>query len=249
MEPGVFAGLALAAFTAAIIQAAAGFGFAILAVPVFLLVLESLAAIQIAAVASFALSLVLLPRLWHTAPKDLLAALGLGSLAGFPIGMAVFQAADMSTAKLAVGLLVAIFAVVLLLRDYAGVIPNAAFQAKSRPRDFAIGVVSGVMSAAFAMPGPAVLIYLAALNVSKDASRALTLTLFAFSYGAVTALHALWGGMTTHTWALAAMLVPVVLLGAVAGHLVARRLSEPGFRVVVLAILLVSGLGTTMTAI
>ena len=73
------------------------------------------------------------------------------------------------------------------------------------------------------------------------ASRATTLTFFAFCYVMVTALHAFWGGMKGESWLLATWLLPSVVVGALAGHAAARHLSEERFRGAVLVLLMVSG--------
>ena len=97
MDPLSFAALAAVAFFAATVQAATGFGFAIMAVPFFLLIMGSLSAIQVTAVINFVISLVLLQRLLKDAPRRLLLHLILGSLAGFPIGLVIYKAADLNS--------------------------------------------------------------------------------------------------------------------------------------------------------
>jgi uncharacterized membrane protein YfcA len=63
-----------------------GFGFAVLAAPLFLLFLDTQRAIQLVIIISTALSLVALPGLWRAIAPGLLLRMGLGSLAGLPLG-------------------------------------------------------------------------------------------------------------------------------------------------------------------
>ncbi len=256
MDPLSFAALAAVAFFAATVQAATGFGFAIMAVPFFLLIMGSLSAIQVTAVINFVISLVLLQRLLKDAPRRLLLHLILGSLAGFPIGLVVYRAADLNSMKLVVGVLITVFALILLIREWRvrrsdsqpQAANSAAFVARPVP-EFAVGVVSGAMAVALAMPGPVVVLYLLARHAGKQVSRAATLLLFAFSYGAVSLVHTLWGGMTGGSWLLAAKLAPFVMGGAILGHYATRYLSEEHFRSAVLAILIASGLYGVWTAL
>lgn len=254
MEPAHFAALAAVSFLGAAVQGATGFGFAILTVPFYLLIMGSLAAIQVAAVTNLALSLMLVPWLFRDAPRKLLFGLVAGSVAGFPLGLAMFRAADLATMKLAVGGFITLFALLLAWRELraprggadaggaAGFTPMPAME-------FGAGAASGLMAAALAMPGPAVMLYLAARRPGKQVSRAVTLTLFGFSYAAVCVLHTLWGGMGSETWLLALGLVPFGLVGALAGNWSARHLSEIRFRAATLAVLLASGLYAVWTSL
>lgn len=254
MEPLAFAALAAVCFAAATVQAATGFGFAILAVPFLLLIMGSLAAIQVTAVTNFALSLMLIPGLIADVPRRTVAHLAIGSAIGFPLGLAAFLAADLAAAKIAAGATITTFALWLTVREWRGAANGPAagggthLQARL-PSELGVGIVSGIMAGALAMPGPAVMLYLAARQTAKQITRAASLTLFGFSYGAVTFMHALWGGMTAATWLLALILVPVVLAGAAAGHVATRYLGEKSFRWAILTILLLSGLYAVWTAL
>lgn len=257
MEPGYFAALAVVSFLGATVQAATGFGFAILTVPFFLLIMGSLAAIQVTAVTNLALSVMLVPLLFRDAPRSLLLALIAGSIVGFPAGLALFRAADLASMKLLVGGFITAFALLLTWRELLSAPGDGEEEGEpdgqpfvSRPvAEFGVGAASGLMAAALAMPGPAVMLYLAMRRPGKRISRAVTLTLFGFSYGAVSILHTIWGGMDAGTWLLALALVPFVLAGAFAGSKAVRHLSEGRFRAAVLAILLASGLYAMWTAL
>ena len=249
MDPFSFAALAGVAFLAATVQAATGFGFAIMAVPFFLAIMGSLAAIQVTAVINFVISLVLIPRLLKGAPRRLIMYLITGSVIGFPIGLAAFRAADLASAKIFAGTLITAFAMFLLIREWR---MHATDSRPERRRaaafvekpvvEIGVGIVSGAMAVALAMPGPVVVLYLLARHTGKQISRAATLILFGFSYGAVSLVHTMWGGMTGGSWLLAAQLAPFVIAGAGVGHYATRYLSEELFRSVVLAILIASGL-------
>jgi len=240
--------LALAAITlaAATVQGATGFGFGVLAVAPYLLILDSLAAVQLAIAVTLAISLALVPKLAAAAPRPLLWRLILGSALGLPLGLAAYAAASLAAVKLTVGVLITLFAGCLLL-EWNG--PAAGRGPATWPVEAGIGVVSGAMTTSLAMPGPAVVLYLAALRTARDASRAATLTLFLFSYGAALALQALVAGMARETWLLASLLAPVAMLGAVAGDRLAPLLGPRAFRRAILAILLATGLITAASAL
>ena len=255
MDTFSFAALAGAAFLAATVQAATGFGFAILAVPFFLAIMGSLAAIQVTAVINLMISLILIPRLLKGAPRRLIMNFIAGSVIGFPIGLAAFKAADLASIKIFAGAFITAFALFLLIREWrmrttdSGPARKRAAAFKEMPVvEIGVGAVSGAMAVALAMPGPVVVLYLLARHAGKQFSRAATLILFGFSYGAVSLVHTFWGGMTGGSWLLAAQLAPFVVAGAGLGHYATRYLSEEHFRSVVLAILIASGLYAIWTA-
>ena len=252
-----FIALAIVTFLAASIQAATGFGFAILAVPFFLVILNSLAAVQIVAVINFFLSLVIIPWLWKSVPRKPFFNLMIGSSIGFPVGLYLFVNADVTSAKLAAGILITLLAAFLLYREVKsgsadkGKLPanGTSLEQNSSGAQIGIGFLSGVMGAALAMPGPALMIYMILAKASKQISRALLLTLFAYSYGTIALIHTFWGGMTMTSWTVSVTLVPFIFSGAWAGNLLSRFLSENRFRYLVLTILIVSGFYAIWTAI
>src|SRR5271163_4044389 len=79
-----WAGLAAVTFGAAVLQAAGGFGFAVVATPLFLLVVEPARAVQLVIIVSSVLSIVVLPRMWRAIAPRLLLRLAGGSLFGLP---------------------------------------------------------------------------------------------------------------------------------------------------------------------
>ena len=79
--------MAATCFAAALLQATNGFGFAVLAVPFFLLLAPPGEAIQIIIIISLATSLFVMPRLYRFVDLGLLCRLTLGSLAALPLGL------------------------------------------------------------------------------------------------------------------------------------------------------------------
>ncbi|MGE0699490.1 MAG: hypothetical protein AB7O57_10375, partial [Hyphomicrobiaceae bacterium] len=98
--------LALAGVTlaAAGVQAATGFGFAILAAPVFLAALGSTAAIPILVALHVVQSALVVPKVWRRVPPSLFLSLGAGALIGMPLGLAVFQTIGLRELNLGAGL-------------------------------------------------------------------------------------------------------------------------------------------------
>jgi uncharacterized protein len=245
--------LALVTVLGAIIQAAFGFGFAILAAPIFLGVVDSASAIQVLVVLHVVLSAIVVPGIRHGVPTRLLGWLMAGSLLGFPLGLALFLRADIQTLKLAVGIATIAFSLLLVKREWRPAAvpvgqPDGATDFRIGSA-LAIGLLSGAMTAVLVMPGPVAMLYVRALGLEKQSSRALSLTFFAFCYVMATALHALVAGIKPESWLLALLLLPAVLIGSFAGSAAARHLSEARFRQSVLGLLILSGVYAVWTAV
>ncbi len=241
-ELSVLALLIGAAFAGAFVQSAVGFGFALIAAPLFLTAMKSGAAMQVLVAIHVVQSAMLVPGLWRKAPKKLLQPMLVGSLAGFPLGLAIFLALDLDTLKLAVGIVMLVFTALLVARDNSWLSRLSVSSGPPHPAAAAsVGASAGALTSVLVMPGPPLILYVAARRLGKEETRALSLTFFAFCYVAVTLLHAVWTGMSSATWAMAGVLSPVVIIGTLLGDRLARWLSEAWFRAAVLAVSFLSG--------
>ena len=227
MEGYVLA-LHAAVLAAALLQAATGIGFGILAGPIILMVMNSGSAVQVTIVLSLLIAVVLAPSLYRLADKTLLARLLVGTLAGLPIGIVVFVQVSVDLLKLLAGL-----AVLFMAFSVTGLLGFARLNDKPRGRrlkDYAIGLLSGAMSASLAMPGPVAAAHMSSLAHAKDTIRATILVMFVFSYSAAIVLQAVAVGVSAETLSLAATLAPATLVGIFLGRMSAAWISERGFR-------------------
>ena len=242
-----WAGLAGTTFAAALLQAVSGFGFAVLAVPLYLLLVDPAQAVQLAIILSTALSLAVLPGLRRTIAPALLLRLSVGNLAGLPIGLFSFRHADRLLVRFVVGATILAFGVMMAGFRRRGGQPWTPF-GRTQTRDFAAGAVAGVATALVGMAGPPVLIYLLLAGTAAQTVRATLLAFFALSYGATVASHAATVGIPDPTWAAAGILAPFALLGGVAGRPIGDRLGSDGFAILAIGLLTLAGLYTLAAA-
>jgi len=239
-----WAGLAATTSVAALLQAASGFGFAVLATPLFLLFVDPPSAIQLVIIITTALSLVVLPGLRRAIVAGLLARLALGGLAGLPLGLFAFRHADPIAVRALVGGTILAFAVLLGSRRYRG--------AGGGPRPFrmrpgievATGAVSGIATALVGMAGPPVLIYLLLAAAPPRTVRATLLSFFALAYAATLLSHAVTVGIPARTWLAAGILIPFAFLGGFAGRPLGDRLGADAFTILAILLLAAAGLYT-----
>jgi uncharacterized membrane protein YfcA len=236
-----WAGLAATTAAAALLQAATGFGFAVLAMPLFLLFVDPPRAIQLVIIITTTLSLIVLPGLWRAVLPGLLLRLGLGSLAGLPLGLIAFRYANPVLVRALVGGTILAFAGLLGWRRRHGTgEPSRPFSVRSG-LEVATGAVSGIATALVGMAGPPVLIYLLLAGAPPRTVRATLLSFFALAYAATVAAHAATIGIHTQTWLSAGILIPFAFLGGLAGKPLGDRLNADVFTI--LAILLLGGAG------
>lgn len=247
MDLSDWAGLAATTFAAALLYAVSGFGFAVLALPLFLLFTDPSRAVQLVIIISTALSLTVVPGLRRAVAPGLLLRLVLGSLAGLPLGLLAFRYTDPVLVRAVAGATILAFTgLMAALRGRRGRYRGPL--AMSPLRDFIGGVVSGFAGALVGMAGPPVLIYLMLARAAAMTVRATLLAFFALSYGATLLSHAAVVGIPGATWAAAGLLVPFALIGGFAGRPIGDRLGAEAFAVLAIALLAAAGLYTLAAA-
>jgi uncharacterized membrane protein YfcA len=244
MASGIFIALAATTHVAALLYAISGFGFAVLAAPLFLLFLDPPRAIQLVIIISTALSIAVVPGLLRAIAPGLLMRLALGSLVGLPLGLVAFRHADPILVRAAAGATIFGFAVLMAVSRRSGK-PGRGTQwmafAMSPGRDLAAGAVSGIANAVVGMAGPPVLIYLLLAGAEARTVRATLLAFFALSYGVTLVSHAATIGIPAPTWLAAGILIPFAFLGGLAGRPIGDRLGAKAFAMLAVALLAVAG--------
>jgi uncharacterized protein len=244
MAIGIFIVLAATTFGSALLYAISGFGFAVLAAPLFLLFLDPAPAIQLVIIISTVLSIVVLRGMLPAIAPWLLLRLALGSLVGLPLGLVAFRYADPILVRAAAGAMILGFAILMAISrrrsGQAGQGKRTAF-AMSPGLDLAAGAVSGIGAALVGQPGPPVLIYLLLAGAAARTVRATLLAFFALSYAVTLASHAATIGIPASTWLAAGILIPFAFLGGLAGRPIGDRLGAEAFALLAIALLAVAG--------
>lgn len=249
MELGALACLAAAATAGALVQAMTGFGFAILAAPVFLAVLNSKAAIPLLVALHIVQSAWLTPSLWPHVSQWHLKRLAIGAVAGCPIGLLLLARLDVKELKLTLGVLILVAVALFVLRGRAAATEAAAPRSQHGPRAVLTGFASGLLTSILVMPGPPLMVYLAGERWRRMDARALSLTFFAGCYVLVLVLALAAGNLTRDDGLAVAALAPFVLAGTLAGNRLGSKISEQHFRQALLVLMLLSGGGAILSAL
>jgi len=235
--------LSITTFLAATIQSATGFGFGLIAVPIFLLVLGTADAIQMVMTVILCMSILDWAKLRGHASRPLLSRLCIGMLIGFPFGMLIFHYVPLSGLKVIIALVIIVFSIQNLLRllndKQVSVVP---VDSQNKWATILTGTVSGAMSTSLAMPGPAVMLYLVHKGFEKTRIRATILTYFIFAYSGSILLQSILVGVSKSTWLSSFLLVPFGLMGVMSGHYLAHKIDTKLFKQLVLSILILTAL-------
>jgi uncharacterized membrane protein YfcA len=252
MEMTALALLGLGALGGAVVQAATGFGFAIVAAPLFLIAMNSHAALQVLVVIHLVQTMMMLRGVWALVPMRMLKALVAGALVGSPLGLLIFMRLDVNGLKLAVGVLILIFTSLLVAREvgwFGRKSPAGKTEDEAPPLTYVTGAASGAMTALLIMPGPPLMLQLSHAPLPHANARALAVSFFGLCYLFVTALNTFWAGMGEGVWWLALGLAPVVYVGTLLGLRLSRYLTQGAFRIAVLVLLVLSGAGAILSAL
>jgi uncharacterized membrane protein YfcA len=188
---------------------------------------------------------VVLPGMGREADGSLLVRLGLGGLAGLPLGLLAFRYADPVAVRAVIGVTILAFAGVIVAMR----LRRLPIAVAMRPgRDLATGMVSGIATALTSMSGPPVLIYLMLAGMPPRAVRATLFAFFAACYAATLAAYIATIGVPRATWLGAASLIPFAWAGGLIGRRVGDRLGVEAATVLALIVLIATGLYTVAAA-
>lgn len=227
-------------FLAALLQSATGFGFGMIVGPILLAFLSGQDAVQATGILTFGIVLILAPALFRQSDRNALMLLVAGTVVGLPLGYIFLSSVPEVFLKVAAALVVTGVLVNLLRPQPAmGHEPGQYQRRQSKTwLAVAIGTLSGAMSTALAMPGPPVMGYLSRLGLDKDAIRSTLAVLMVGSYAGMIGSHLIFHGISDAAIVQATTLAPPTLVGLIAGHILAARISKRMFHVLSLILMI-----------
>jgi len=237
----MLAAIAIAAvFTAgAAAQAASGFGFALVAVPLLSVLVGPRAAVVAVAIAGLLLQAFMAGRDHTDVHRTTVAVVVAAALVGMPLGLLVITHADAQTLGILIALVVLVFTALLW----------RGLRLPDRPgTDVGAGFISGVLSTSTGASGPPLVIAFQGKGLAPSAFRATLAATFLIQGALGLAAFAVAGLVTAHAVRVAAVGLPGIALGWWGGQRAFRRMDHERFRRVVLAMLAFSGLMTLIAA-
>jgi len=229
--------IALIIGVSAAAAAVTGFGFNLVSAPVLTLMYPPRLVVVLTLVLGLASSGLLSLRQDIRREVDwrVIRPLYLSSLAGMPIGLALFAWGPARLLKAAIAVVTAAFAILMLTR-FRPRLRGTLFETMTA------GFVSGILSTSTSLNGPPIALYLMARGLAKNTFRANMVVYVFLATATSVVLLAAGGSMTAATLLLTAKLLPVLVAGFAAGVAVARSLSDRAFEVTILGFLVLVGL-------
>jgi uncharacterized membrane protein YfcA len=221
-------------FVAGLVTGLTGFGLALIATPLLVLILPPRVVVPLLALHGTVNNLLILYESRRSLDLRRIWLLTLAGMAGVPFGAYLLAVCEAGVLKAAIGVAITISALAFLL----GFKRHLAHE---RLASVPIGLVSGLLNGSMGMAGPPVILFFANQGVEKATFRA-NLVAYFTAVNLVTVPAYLLGGLITRPVATyAALLLPALAVGLWAGIGLARRVDEQAFRRVVL--LVVGGAG------
>ena len=223
-----------AALLAGGVSGLTGFGLALIAVPLLLLVYEPATVVVLVFVLSVFINVAVVWDSWHDADRRLVVSLLPPAAVGVFVGAEVLYYADPLYIRLGVGVVVVISAL-LLLREVR--VPGAGGWIGT----IVAGSTSGLLSTSTGLAGPPVVLLFAARRIPKHAFRGSSALYFLVM--SLVGLVALTnrGLLDAAQVPLALALVPAAFLGKVLGTALLKRVSDKTFRTVTLGVVILTG--------
>lgn len=209
---------------ASALQALTGFGFAIIATPLLLLIFNSLDSIQISILLSFLIAVILIPKVKQGIEYCLFRRLALGSVVGIPFGIVIFSLISIDNLKMVIGVIVLVITSFSLYNQYINR-TNETLNGKTTVQfspntywELLVGFLSGIFTASVGMPGVPLVLYFVATGIPKETIRSTTLAFFGVVYIFCIIMQMVTVKIAVSVVANSLFLVPSAILGVIIGH-------------------------------
>jgi uncharacterized membrane protein YfcA len=222
-------------FFAAVVQSLAGFGFALMIMPVITLLLGVQTAAPMVALAALTVYVINVARFRQAVNAGEVFRLAIASAFGIPAGIWLLANVDEALVTRFLGLVLVLYGIYTLLRPVAARIP-------SRLWVYPAGFLAGCLGAAYNTPGPPAVVYGSSQQWPKDEFRASMQVLFLVNAVLVVSSHLVTGNVTSQVLTYYLFAIPAFVLGIFVGSLVDHRVDSSRFRTIVTVMILALGL-------
>ena len=226
----------VATFLAALVAGLAGFAFGLIAAGVWLHILTPVQTTTLIVAFALLIQGIAVWKLRHAVRFDRLLPFLVGSALGVPLGAELLRGASPGPLRAGVGVVLIVFSLYSLARPKLG-----AIAAGGRAADGGVGLLNGVLGGMTGLGGILPTLWCSLKGWSKEEQRAVFQPVAVATFALTAAWLGATGSIGGDTVRLFLLGLPVVLIGTWLGLKLFGRLDEAGFRKVVLALLLVSG--------
>ncbi|MCB8977281.1 MAG: sulfite exporter TauE/SafE family protein [Ardenticatenaceae bacterium] len=215
--------MTLIVFFAIFVQAASGFGLALISMPLLVGLVGISTATPLVAVVAITAEIFLLRRYWHALNFSAVKRLSLASVVGIPLGVYVLREADGRLITTILGVIVTAYALYALFGPRLPQLRQPAWA-------YGFGFIGGVLSGAYNTSGPPVIIYGTCRRWEPTTFKGNLQAYFMLNSLFTLSAHALSGNFTAVVWHNYFWALPGIALGLLAGKWVDGRMNPAQFR-------------------
>jgi uncharacterized membrane protein YfcA len=223
-----------------VIQATAGFGFSLLAVPLMVLFIDLHQAVIIATLLGTVSNFGQAWQLRHHHNKEISKIFIIASFLGAPFGLALFRYGNQNVMKALLGCAV-LFGVWMLAR-------GRDLQHANRALDWIMGWVSGVLLMATSTNGPPIVFTLQARRLSPEVQRATLNLIFSVTGVSSIIIFGVAGNIQLDELRVALITTPLMVIGVFIGTRVRVHIDAVRFKRMVLVLLTLGGVSSLVSA-
>ena len=231
----------VAVFVAAFIQIMAGFGFALLSVPLMTLAIEPKQAVVVSSLTGIAVTSWQAYQSRGDAELAIVKRLVGAAYLGMPLGLVVYLTVDDNVLRFLLGIAVLVAVVLLAMR--------VRVHGSGTRLDYGAGFISGVLNTSLSTNGPPLVFALQARRLPADAFRATISMVFALCNIGGLALFVGSGKVTRDGLVASAITIPAMLVGQLLGYPVRKHVHGERFRWMVLLLLTAAAISAIVNAV
>lgn len=251
-SPLLYVTVVLVAFAlGSMVQTVAGFGSALVAMPILMLVIGARTAVPVQVLLGFAVTIAVLFQNWHGLRWREAVILLAGSVLGIPLGAIALKSLPSEPITGCLGVVLIgywVFALWIEPRLRTPGVEGAPKQG-SRFVTWLVGLSAGILGGAYATDGPPLVIYGAVKRWPKATFKSVLQTCFLVNGVMMVLCHGAAGLFTKDVFVCALYGFPGTLIGMGIGAYLDRRLDHERFRIVVLWLVLILGLALLAQAV
>lgn len=221
-------------FVAVLVQSVAGFGLALVSMPLLVGLVGVQAATPLVAVVGFVAELLLLIRFREALNLRAVSRLSIAAVLGVPVGVYVLRQVDTAVVTTILGIVIVGYALYALANLH---LPPLTYTGWA----WGFGFVAGVLSGAYSTSGPPVVIYGNCRRWSPAEFKGNLQGFFLLMSVMIIVTHGLSGNFTAVVWLGVFWAIPGMVLGLLGGLWVDGRINPDTFRKLVLLLLIVLG--------
>jgi len=232
----------IACFFAGLTMGITAFGFALVALPLFILFLDPKTAVPIVTISSTLTGIYLFWGLRKMMQVKKIIPLLAGGITGLPFGVYILAVLDKDILKISVGTLIIIFAVLLAL----------GIKREIRSEKYAsilVGMVSGLLKGSTSLSGPPLVLFFINQDHEKEVFRA-NLTGYFLIMGTLAVIALAIGNLVSlSVLEYSAWFVVPTIFGTWLGSKVSPRVNPVPFRNLSLAVVIIAGILSVLSGL